>query len=509
MASTSDTTKRTVIPKWKEYKEFAESGELLDITSVRQRVVYFPIDDYVGRWKSNPSLATAGDLLSAAIMNGQTQNEEVVKASRYVIEREDYGYQALCNTARMILSNGEPKSEEKPHDALREKIARLDNEDVYTARIAFLRSLIKNNPYNALWYVELSRCYVNLGLVDKAFSQMRIATHLAPNSRYVSRSAARMFLHKGEVDMARDVLIHNQAFLHDPWLIASEIAVDTAHNKCTKYLKRGLTLIESGNYSPFELTELASAIGTKELESSFKKGKKLLNQSLVSPNENSWAQAEWLLDRDHSLGLDMAHDTPSLFKNFEGKAIAAFSSKRYDEALEQAINWISEMRFATRPIYFAADMAYLYQERYEDAIRLLQLGIKMNPKELDFKNNLAYAYALNNQIPEAERELNELAQLIPPDSSLAFCMIATNGLIEFRKGNQDAGRQLYQLAIDLASQKRMRYLADKARLNLIREELIVNPKADKSILSPLDKLNTGDNRETEAMKQRILHLSHD
>jgi len=509
MASKSDKTDRIVVPQWKEYKEFATSGELLGHTPNAENIVYFPIDKYVGRWLSNPSMATAGDLLSAAIMNDQTNNPEVIRAARYVIEREDYGYLTLCKTARMLLPKEENVIAEKQHSGISAKINNLNKEEIYKERIGFLRKLISENPYNALWYVELSRCYVNLGLVKKAEMSMKTAVHLAPNSRYVSRSAARMFLHSGDKELAHYVLTHNQAFLHDPWLIASEIAVNAANNRGSRFIKQGFSLINSGHYSPFELTELTSAIGTNELAYSTKKAKQLLNQSLVAPNANSWAQAEWLSDRHKSLGLAMGHQ-PELLKNYEGQALAAFANQQYEDALDLSIDWISEMRFAKRPIYFATDMAYVYQDRYKDAIRILQLGCKMNPKEIEFKNNLAYAYALNNQVDDAERELNELFGMLSSENpDTIICAIATGGLIEFRKGHADRGRQMYQTAIDAAMDRREKELADKARLNLIREELLADPNCDKSILSPLDKLSTGDKRETEAMKQKILKLVHD
>lgn len=60
------------------------------------------------------------------------------------------------------------------------------------------------------------------------------------------------------------------------------------------------------------------------------------------------------------------------------------------------------MPFARTPINFAADIAYTYQNNYADAIKILQIGLKANPKELSFMNNLAYAYALNGQTKEAD-----------------------------------------------------------------------------------------------------------
>lgn len=504
MASTTDTTKRTVIPSWKEYKDFADAGEMVPLSCRATNYSYFPLNSYVIRWKENQSLATAADLLSAAIMNGQTKEKVVSCAAKYILERKDSICKSLYSTASLIVEKTIFEKQKDDKNDTTSKIKRLNVEDIFKEKIKFLRGLIREDPYNALWYVELSRCYVNIGLTEKAAYVMRIAVHLAPNSRYVTRSAARMFLHSGDVDFAHHVLTNNQAFLFDPWLIASEIALKSAFNRNSKYIKKGQSLIASGKYSPFELTELLSVIGTQELDSSFKKGRLMLNRSLESPNDNSLAQAEWLLDRDKTLKLNI--DSTKISFKGEWEAIAAFSDQKYEEALASSIDWISSMRFAKRPIYFATDMAYLYQDRYMDAISILEFGLKMNPNELRFKNNLAFAYALNNQISEAEKELDSLTGLLSNESELSVCATATAGLIAFRKGEIAEGRMLYATAIDCALRKHDKKLADKARLNLIREELIANPHVDKTILNPLDKLSTGDERETDAMKRKIRKL---
>lgn len=147
----------------------------------------------------------------------------------------------------------------------------LNEENIYKERVRYFKQLIRKFQYNPIWYVELSRCYVNLGLLSKAANVMQIAIHLSPSSRFISRSAARLFLHIGDIDRAHDVLIHNPTLQYDPWLLASEIAINASRGRSSRFMKAGISMVHSGNYSPFSFSELASAIGTKELEFSRKK----------------------------------------------------------------------------------------------------------------------------------------------------------------------------------------------------------------------------------------------
>lgn len=202
----------------------------------------------------------------------------------------------------------------------------LNGENIYKERVKYFRNLIKKYSFNPIWYAELSRCYINLGLLEKATNAMQIAIHLSPTSRFISRSAARLFLHIGDIDRAHHVLVHNPTLQYDPWLLASEIAVNASRGRSSRFIKMGMSMVFSGNYSPFSFSELASAIGTKELESSRKKGKLFLEKSLISPNDNSLSQADWLMNNDKSLSLNFSNIQKPIF-NFESDARYSFLKK--------------------------------------------------------------------------------------------------------------------------------------------------------------------------------------
>ena len=77
---------------------------------------------------------------------------------------------------------------------------------------------------------------------------------------------------------------------------------------------------------------------------------------------------------------------------------------------------------------------------------------------------------------------------------------------EYRKGHIEAGRQLYSEAINYATQIGAINLVHKALLKNIREEINANPQYDTELLQLLDKLHTGNEHETEAMKNEIKRM---
>lgn len=506
MASRFDDTNRTVIPSWDDFQTASKAGELLGNNIYSVRDTLFPIAQYISAWKEQQNLAYAGDLLSAAIMNRQTDIPAVQDAALFVLRRENECPVALYKTA---LSIGQEKPINRLGDfadfSISSKIDRiLNRENVIKQRIAFLRKLIHRFQYNPIWYVELSRAYATLGLVDKADGAMSIALHLSPSSRYITRSASRFYMHMGDIDRAHFVITHNPSFKYDPWLLASEIAINASRGRGSRYIKDGLAIINSRNYSPFSISELSSAIGTKELETSRKKGKLLIEKSLIQPNDNSLSQADWLLNIDKSLDFDLSGIIKPEVK-YESDARFEFLQGNYEHALVKSIDWIAATPFAKSPINFAAEMAYTYQHRYSDATKILQIGLRCNPNEPVFLNNLAYAYALDNQIEKSDEILVRLQPLVSSDSELKICATATRGLNEYRKGNYEIGSKLYSEAIEDAGRLGKIDLAQKAILNNIREEIRINPHQNiEDISEIISNLSTGNERETAAMKQDIL-----
>ena len=506
MASLTIGSSRNVVPNWRDFKTTVELGELNGNNANHLKLPSFPIDDYIDAWEENNSIPFAGDLISAAIMSFQQNNPIVQEAANYIIERGDDVPESLFKTALSVVQANEPAYDEMFISVSDRLNAILNQENINKERISFLRKLIHRFPYNPIWYNEIALSYTKLGLTNKAVEFMDIAIHLAPISRYISRSAARLFLHIGELEKAHNVLIKNPSIYKDPWIVAAEIGVNTLMGRTSRFIKPGIAMINSENYSPFSLTELASAIGSLEFKHSVKKCRAYINKALIQPNDNSLSQAEWLLSLDDSIGFSFSDY--SLLKNkYEADARRAFLNNDYSHALTTSIEWIEEMPFAKTPIDFAANMAFTFQKQYDDAIKILEIGLKSNPHELSFLNNLAYSYAIKGCVDEAQKILYSPILNTPNISNeIKICVMATKGLNEFRKGMIESGRIYYKRAISLANNIGERDLAHKALLNYIREELLATKQCDNQLINMLDSLHTGSERETLIMRQDIRNL---
>jgi uncharacterized protein HemY len=151
------------------------------------------------------------------------------------------------------------------------------------------------------------------GLNDKASRAIAAALQLAPSNRFVLRSAARFFLHSGGKERALALLSNAPTIRHDPWILASEIAIADSLGKSSKHSRLAREKIGM-DIAPAELTELASALGSLEAESgNHRNARRFLRQALLGANENSVAQIGWL-NRSH-LGEwgDVSRSPPPFF----------------------------------------------------------------------------------------------------------------------------------------------------------------------------------------------------
>lgn len=504
MASFNENDKRDVLPNWRSYIKTSSMGEFNASSNSQCNVPLFSLDEYIYEWEEHRKIPFAADLVSAAITNGQTNNSKAIEAANFLVNHPDDCSNTQIVCAKRIL----PKENSENINSHTETINKLsilkDKEKHYRECIRILKQQNRKYPYNAVNYCELSRYYANLGQPDKAKSMMEIAVYLAPSSRFISRSAARLFTHTGDFDRAHDVLVKNPWISKDPWIIASEIAVNSARGRNSRYVKNGKEIISSGNYLPFSYSEMASAIGTLEMQNGSRKScRNYMNIALEQPNDNSLAQAEWIFGKNHDLSLHFGNYN---YLKHKAEADCRFSYFKDDfkSALCSGIDWIADYPFDSNPIYFSAEMAYTFVKDYETAIEIINLGLRANPNDVGLLNNLAYCNALSGNIAEAESILDQVdMRALPISKETKVCLTATRGLVEYRKGHIDNGFNLYMLAMTKAKDSGCeRNIIGKAMLNFIREEVLANPNYDRDLLSLIDTLEIND-KETKQLKTDI------
>lgn len=503
MTSFKEEETRNVVPNWREYNKTARLGEFGSPSVIARPLELFPIDEYVRDWQKYKSIPFAGDLISAAILNGHQADPAVLDAARFIVAHPDESTGVLVKTAKSLIATPEEKAA-AAQLSVPQKIYKIKNqEDSVKREIKLLKQSRDYCCYNPIAYCELARRYVTLGQFEKAKDAIEIALHLAPTHRYVCRSAARFFLHIHEEDRARSIIAKNPALLKDPWLLASEIAINTLMNRTSRNIKKGSELIASCNYSPFSISELSSAIGSVEMiNGNKKKCRSYFKTALVNPNDNSLAQAQFLLSKNSDLTFEFGENL-TLQNAFEAEALSAYITDDFSKSLVTAVDWIEDMPFTRRPVQFAANVAYSFLKEYDTAIDILDLGLKANPNNPVLLNNKAYACALGGRSADAEKAIAEAKKLQQLSIDARVCLIATEGLTEYRKGNVEAGRALYQKAIEMAKESFADpRLVNTAILNFWREEAHSGEDFDSEVLERVDKI-PNDCKETLQLKEDI------
>lgn len=482
---------RRVVPNWRYYEATLEAGELNNWKVVRPHECIYSISDYEELWRNHHSLYRAGDLISAAITNGQEDNPIVKDAASFVLDREEVSTKALLRSARKVLGVEEEKTLSKI------EIQRLKEctaiEDI-RRNIHALRQRLQLMPYNPFLYVDLSRAYLLIGQNEKAKGAMLKALHFGATDRFVARSAARFFLHEQDRDRAYDVIRAQGAVASDPWLMAAEISINMLRGKTSNYIQKGRDIIDSGNCNPFGFTELASSIGTLELSAgSNRRSNKLFKKALISPNDNSLAQVQWA-NSFEPLSLNL--NTP-VRNDYEVRTFEAINNGDKDGARHEAVSWICDMPFAHKPINMGYSICINLLQDYELASAILDVGLRSDETSPFLLNNKAYCAARAGQIDAANKAFTKLSRSnrLEESSSWQVCIPATEGLIHYRNKDLKGGSDKYQEAIRIAKQfadtSNDDQLYKKAVLNYCRERLIARDGVAEQVLAEAMALSIG------------------
>ncbi len=514
MASIIENVNRNIIPLWRTYNQTIASGELACIGTRLIPVCFDRFDEFVARWQTKNSIITAADLINAAIVSDNTKCIEVIKAAEYLVKNRELCSPMAIEIAKTLLVDSKDdvgSFDEDKKNLNFEKhatwlIEKLKEQEIKTkANIGLLRKKIHDFCYNAITYCEIARCYSDLGLNQKARKYMLCAVQLAPHNRYISRCAARFFVHNSEPNIAREILINNGWMKSDPWLLASEIAVDSVMNRSSRFINQGRSLILSQNYSFFNVSELCFAICKEDYNANKRKDwQKMFNMGLRDPNDNSLAQAEFFVKEKKSIQLN--YDKYSMIsRKDEADTRNYFSLAQYEDAFISSVKWMQNYRFSRLPIDFAFEISCEFLKKYDYSISIIKYWLETHPQDYAMINNLVYVLGLSGQLEEAEQYLSKIniEQQLSQKIDNGICFLATKGLIEYRKGNIDEGRSCYQFAIDTAKRMQKKDLASKARLNMIREEVHCVGDFNKNILKELNTLNTGNEVETEQLRKDI------
>ena len=430
---------RHMLPRWRAFKDALRQGELrpqnkpLPPIELPEEVISKRIEN----WSHSKTLSFAVELVEADLFSKEDLNSR--DAANFIIEKNVNSSRSAKLLANRILSNnGESEF------FLSEGIVDRENR---RKSISFLKNQLKSNPHNPFVWADLAFYYGVVGSLDHAKKALRVALAMAPESRFIARSLTRLLTHSGDIDQALFVLRGRERLRHDPWLMAAEIAVADLAGKKSLAIKDGIATLKSGKYSPFHLSELNSAIATLELShGANRNSRKLFVSSMNSPTENSCAQFEWAVkNKSISRPEGLICHVPG---NFEARSYSAYMDSDWEKALKFGWLWCVDQPFSLDASVWGSYLASTALNKYSDAIKIAKIGLDANPKNWLLENNLAVSLAKSGKALDAKKVLEEISA--PKDDVDAKAtLLATNGLINFRLGNVETGRDFYQKSIDI------------------------------------------------------------
>jgi hypothetical protein len=479
MANLFELKDRRVIPNWRSFGKTAVLGELNSIQSSKTILDYdSSIDRHIIDWKLNKTIIHGSELLSAAIVNNKKDDKYVLEAANFILMNSNEASLSQISLASSIVNKTFERDLSNSYNDVTFNCldSLLDTEPIRN-KIRNVKALIVTNPINPILYVELSRYYSILGQEEKSIKTMKIALQLAPNNRYVLRCATRLFTHYYYDDIESLEYIHsfirkNPLTKVDPWLTSTEISISTMRGRTSRFIKIGIELINSKNINPFNYTELASSLGTVELNSGgTKKSRNYFNKALISPNDNSLAQIEWASIHDKQLDIN-----PNFFNvkmNFEALTLDSYHNQDFYSAINNATKWFFDMPFSKRPIMLGSNIASTILKNQKMSISFLKAGLLSHPNDPQLINNIAYSLALDNNPQEALTQISKLKNEMDYGESTKVCLIATKGLSYFRDGQPEIGRKFYIEAIERTNQIQNQQLYWLAILNYVREEILI------------------------------------
>lgn len=429
---------RRVIPKWRSSKIHASLQDNLPLQQVGRKRNQEFLNEFsselikkLSQWRSRPDFGVAADLLNFSHVSHY--RDLLVEPALYLNDHPTKLSPQLATAVRSVLGIEEYQTY---------------GDRVYVqAEIVRQKKYLDLNPRGAIPYVDIARLYVIKGQLKKAEKAIRTAVAIAPDNRFVLRSASRFYVHNDEPERALALLRKAPRTQEDPWVLASLIAIETMQDAPPSYFKRARAMMDSTRFNPVHLAELGAALATLQLNTGhFKNARRLFNQSLSNPNDNTVAQAVWAAN-EFSMAISI--DPDWLVSRYSSEANYYTHEKigNYTEALKCAQAWFDDEPFSTRPLQAGAFAACILG-RYDVAEDQIRQALLLDPTSPDSKNNLAFSLMARNKLSDAVSVLADVySSEMRTGNALSGHTLANLGMFYYRQGDRDNGNKFYEHAV--------------------------------------------------------------
>jgi tetratricopeptide (TPR) repeat protein len=436
MSVTFDDSFRQVVPRWLDYASSCSLG-LLRIVNKKMNDEFeiFPNPRIEFDWENDPNLFSAIELVAEAVILKTFESLKAKEAARFILKNASNSSLLVLELARHFLEETNNKNDFVSP-------GRGEWED--RSLIKSLKKTIRTHLNNPIAWSDMALLYAVLGQGKKCRRAMQFAIALGKQNRFVLRSASRCFLHIEEPEYAIKILRDSEMCGIDPWVTSAEIALSEWMNISSSFVKVGQQLVKNSNLSPFSLSELLACLSTLEIKNgALKKGKALLRDVLIDPSENALAQVEWITKLIHT---EIQTDIP-IPASYEAQARHHLRKKEFLESLNATKKWAKFQPFSSRPLISASFIASACLNDDAQAISIIESSANTHRKNSMLINNLAFCYARQNNIEQATEALSNLCFANLNDCE-KFTIEATRGLIYFRSGEIEKGRELYRNSIN-------------------------------------------------------------
>jgi tetratricopeptide (TPR) repeat protein len=501
--------RRTLVPRWRASNEAANSGEFTSTkqqTSISQPLEKSPhFERLRAEWSDKQSLEVGADLVSSGVALGLSGEEDVQQAAK-LVERSETSSEHLRSIARRVLSDTLGRLQHSEPISFDPDQARAD----LMSQIAAHKFRVRDYPRNAFAWADLSRLYASSGQLEKAHDAIKVATFLAPNNRFVLRSAARFYVHANgknsriHIGDGLRLLRRSSLLRHDPWVMAAEIATSAIAEDESRVIKQARAMTEADNLQPWDLSELNGALGTLAIEQGgLGKPSKLFNRSLRKPTENALAQAQWAADAHKAVVVSAQSFESWTAPPFEALALKHRTEGKWLEVISDCREWSAMEPTSTRPLILGGFIAEVALENGEIAREFSERARVLDPTAHWPNNNLAVALAYLNRLDEAEHYATRLQPQDVPEESQAVYW-ATRGLIEYRRGNREQGLSLYLRAAQTNLAKKEVSVRAMVLWHLLQEEARIGAPGTVELADSLWKrTDSAGVPELSALRSRI------
>ena len=488
---------RRILPRWRVSGKASYSNDFLALKSTKkvQGNIKVQLQQAKLDFIKIPSIGSAAEALSYSLLAGET--DAAVSAARFILENENDAPLTLFRLAQSVIDGGNPFS-----------VVGITPAE----QVAQTRKLLRINPDNPMLWADMARHYSSLGHRTQASRSMLTALQLAPNHRWILRTAARFFVHQEEPIAAHKLLTNHPGTKNDPWLIAAELACAQVAERPARFWRQATQIIIWDKVHPRHMSELATAVAMMELESGDrKKARKYIKKGLIAPTENTLAQVYWAQENKHLKdGSNLDALVKSATDAFEADYRFNLAKGDLIVALDAAKIWKADEPFAARPCLEIAYIASLLDdydltiEIADDVYRLdgfIDFTLEMN---IIFAELSSGALDAHHDKKYIEKLHAKLMSAVEKNDSTSYHALANLGLWHYRYGEKSDGQVLYNQAITRAQKANSNEGAAMAATFAAREAILSKEPSADSVLQRANDLAKSSKNEANLFYLRKL-----